>query len=414
MDRELGPELVRRRKLRRIAVGLAIAGAVAVGLFMLPAWLRPTVDRARLLTGTVDRGPVAATIEASGTVLPAFERAISSPLDTRVERILKQPGATVHTGDAILELDTAAPRLDLERLADRLAQKQAERDAERLEIEKARADLASRIQNQELDVQLAQYRLTQKRKLADQGLVSEDTLKEAEVQAEKSKIALQQLRAATASTNRSSDARLRALGLEIEILRKERTEAARQLELATARADRDGVVTWVPPEEGATVHRGDVIARIADLASFRVEGSVSDVHSSRLAQGQPARVLIDDATLTGKVSSVDPTIENGVVHFYVALDQPSDARLRNNLRVDVLVETDRVADALRLPRGAYAQGGQIQRVFVVNDGHAIRHEVRIGITGHDHFQVLEGLQPGDQVILSDMTDYLHLREVRIE
>jgi HlyD family secretion protein len=173
------------------------------------------------------------------------------------------------------------------------------------------------------------------------------------------------------------------------------------------------VVTWVVREEGATVRRGDVIARIADLDSFSVEASVSDVHAARLAEGQPVRVLVDGEALAGQLSSVHPTIENGVVRFDAALDQPSHPKLRNNLRVDVLVVTGRRPDALRLPRASFPAGAAAQ-VFVVEGDRARRRAVRFGLTGYDYVEVVDGLTGGDEVILSDMSPYLHLDEVEID
>ena len=120
-----------------------------------------------------------------------------------------------------------------------------------------------------------------------------------------------------------------------------------------ARSDRDGVLTWVVPEIGATLRRGDVLARVADLSSFRVVATISDVHASRLSAGMPARVKVDDATtITGTVSSVDPRIENGVVRFWVELDAAGHPKLRNNLRVDVYAVTGGKTNVLQVRRGS--------------------------------------------------------------
>jgi HlyD family secretion protein len=170
----------------------------------------------------------------------------------------------------------------------------------------------------------------------------------------------------------------------------------------------------VIPEEGATVARGQVLARIADLDSFRVEATVSDVHAARLAPGLPVKVLVDGETLEGRLASVHPRIENGVARFDVALEQPAHPKLRNNLRVDVLIVTGSRPDAVRLPQSSFAAGGAVSQVFVVEGGRGIRTEVRLGLAGRDHVEVLEGLRPGQEVILSDMSQYLHLDEVQVD
>jgi HlyD family secretion protein len=213
---------------------------------------------------------------------------------------------------------------------------------------------------------------------------------------------------------RSTAAQLAGVELDLATLRKERDDARRLLDLATTRSDRPGVLTWVVPREGAMVPRGEVIARIADLDSFRVEATVSDVHSSSLHAGQTVRVVLDGQPLTGRLAAIDPTIENGAVKFHVDLDDARNPKLRNNLRVDVLVITDARPNTLRVPKGPFAQGGTTEQVFVVQGDHAVRREARFGLSGYDFYEVLDGLDQGDEVILSDMKDYVRLERVNLK
>jgi HlyD family secretion protein len=353
-------------------------------------------------------------VEASGTVIPAFESVISSPVEARVEKVLKRPGEVVKAGEAILVLDTSASKLDLEKLEDQLAKKANEQQQLRISLEKSLIDLKGQIERQKLDAEGASYRAEQNRKLRTDGLVSEQTARASEAEAKKAKIELEQLQASVASARRSTDAQLQGVELDLLTLRKERDDARRLLELATTRSDRSGVLTWVVPQEGTTVRRGDVIARIADLDSFRVEATVSDVHSSSLHAGQPVRVKLDEQTLDGRLASIDPTIDNGAVKFKVDLADARNPRLRNALRVDVLVVTDARVNALRVPKGPFAQGGQTEDVFVVQGNHAVRRRARLGLTGYEFYEVLDGLAPGEVVIVSDMKDYTHLERVNLK
>jgi HlyD family secretion protein len=412
MDRELGRGYRWRRALRRVAVASGAAGVVVAGVLLLADRLRPSLDGGRLRTAVVERGRVDGTVEASGTVVPAFEKVLSSPVEARVVRILKRPGESVAPGDEVLELDTAASRTELARLDDLLAQKAAQREELRLGLEAELAELGSRIETGRLDVEILRHGLANDRQLAGEGLLADEALRESEVSARKAEIGLRQLEESMAPTRRVHAARLRGLGLDLDILRGQRDAIARELELATARADRVGVLTWVVREEGATVRRGEVIARIADLDSFGVEATVSDVHAARLAEGLPCRVLVDGEPLEGRLGGVHPTIENGIARFDVELDQPSFAKLRNNLRVDVLVVTDSRADALRLPRGSFSGG--VEQVFVVEGDRAVRRRVRFGLVGYEHAEVLEGLAAGEEVVLSDTSDVRHLDELEID
>jgi HlyD family secretion protein len=414
MDRELEASYRYRRLGRRAAWG---GGGIALGvivLLLLPGWLRPSVARAEIRTGKVDRGPVEGIVEASGTVIPAFESVISSPVEARVKKVLKRPGEVVKAGEEILRIDTSASRIELERLEDQLRKKANEQAQLRINLEKSLTELRGKIESQKLDVEALQYRMEQNRKLRGDGLVSEQLLKASEVEAKKAKIELDQLQEQSKNEHRSTDAQLQGLDLDLATLRRDRDEAKRQLELATTRSDRSGVLTWVVAQEGTTVRKGDVIARIADLDSFRVEATVSDVHSSALHPGEAVRVMLDGQPLAGRLAQVYPTIENGTVKLTADLDDKRNPKLRNNLSVDVLVVTDSRANVLRVPKGPYAQGGAAVPVFVVQGDHATKRTVRFGLSGYDSFEVLDGLAEGDEVILSDMRDYVHLSRVNLK
>jgi HlyD family secretion protein len=184
------------------------------------------------------------------------------------------------------------------------------------------------------------------------------------------------------------------------------------LQRSSTRADRSGVLTWVLDEEGATVRQGDVLARIADLEHFRVEATVSDIHSSRLSAGQRVRVALGPShRLEGSIESIHPAVEQGTQRFSVALEGDPDSALRPNLRVDVFVVTDRGDDVLKVAKGPFANGAGRQPVFVVHGDVAERQSVVLGLSGIDSYEVVSGLTEGDEVIVSDMRDYSHLERI---
>jgi HlyD family secretion protein len=170
-------------------------------------------------------------------------------------------------------------------------------------------------------------------------------------------------------------------------------------------------LTWVVTAEGSSVRKGDMVARVADLSAFRVEATVSDVHAARVTPGMPAIVRIGNEQLTGVVHAVRPAVENGVVGFDIALDSPSDPRLRPNLRVDVQAVTAIKPDALRLARGTYEAPDGSQCAFVLRGDRAVRTRIRLGVAGYDMFEIVDGLHEGDEVIVSDTSSFMHHQEV---
>jgi HlyD family secretion protein len=400
----------RRRRLLQVALPLLV---VAFVILSLPGWLRPAISRERLRTARVTAGPIESAIMATGTVVPEVERVLSSPLDARVLRILVRPGAQLEVGSPVVELDISESVLALEKVVKDLKVKENQQAQSRLTLEKSLVDLVGKIDMKTLDLQAAQSRLESNQQLFKDSLLSRETLRQSELSVKQMQIELAQLRGERENAERANAVQLEGLSLERGSLDKEAAQARRQLDLSTTKSDRRGVLTWVLSQEGALVRRGDVIARIADLSSFRVDGSVSDVHAGRLRPGMPAVVRINDEALDGTISEVFPTVENGVIRFTVALAKPSQPTLRPSLRADVLVITDRKPRALRVKRGPFADNAA-GHAFVVRGDRAFRVPVALGLSGIDDVEVTSGLSEGDEVIISDMRDYAHLSEVKIK
>lgn len=413
MDRDISPE-VRRRTIAKRAVTAAVAVAAIVFVFAATvSWLRPSIRRRDVQTAIVERGPVDATLQASGTIIPAVEQVVSAPLDSRVLRIVRRAGDRVRAGDPIVELDTTPPRLALERLSEQLAQKDNEQAQLRLRLDDGVALLRAQIEQKVLDEQIAKFKATQNATLHREGLVAEQESLVASTTAKKSGIELTQLREALARAERSAQAQLAAGEMSMRLLHKERDEAQRQLDLAMMRADRDGVVTWIVPNAGAAIRNGDVVARIADLSSFRIAATIADMYVARLAPGMRVRVRVDDATtLLGTIASVEPRVENGQARFFAELDDRTNAKLRNDVRVDVYALVGRRAAALRVKRGALGQTDN-ERVFVVKGDRLVSVPVKWGLAGENEIECMSGLAPGDEVVISNMTDYNGVKELRL-
>lgn len=375
--------------------------------------MRPSLSRGRLRIGVVDEGPIAATVAASGTVLPEAEQVVSSPIDARVVSIFRRAGARVAADEPILALDAAEPALALEKLKQGLALKANQQARARLDLAGMLASLGSQVEIKKLQLETYDASAERNRRLFEEGLVSEEVFRQAKLDAARTRLELAQAGETRAYAVRSAAAQDDALRLEMDTLRKEVREAGRQIRFATARATGPGVVTWVLPDAGASVKRGDVLARVADLSSYRVEATVADVHAARLRTGLPAVATVNGVKLKGTVARVLPTVQNGAISVDVSLDDRSNPVLKPSLRADVELVLDRKEKAVRVPRGLFPGTGLSPAVFVVRGEAAVRTKVTFGISNADSWEVLAGLAPGDAVILSDMSDYEHLERVTI-
>jgi HlyD family secretion protein len=414
MDRAIDPVFAATQKRRRLAVGVAVATVLILAFTYGPSLLRPSVPRARVRIEKVDRGPVEASITASGTVVPDLEEVISSPVDARVTRILKRAGDAIEAGQSILELDLSESSLAFQRVDHDVQLKKNEQRRSRLDLQRALADLDAATEAKRLEVESLRARLAQQTELASSGLVSKDGLREAQLNEARAALELKRLVASRRITEEMNRAQIDGMDLELATLEGQRREARRVLDLGSTRAQRDSIVTWTATEAGALVRRGEPLARLSDLKSFRIEATTSAIHGRALRAGLEALARIGTVDLRGEVSTVEPTVRDGVMRLWIRLAEPANAVLRPSLKADVFIVTDRRTDAIRVARGPFLSGQSEQDVFVVRDGSALRTRVELGLIGYDTVEISRGLQPGDDMIVSDMTNYLHARELKLK
>jgi len=414
MDREIAPGVRHRKTAKKIAAVVIGVAAIVFSFAATVSWLRPSIHRRDVQTAIVERGAVDATLQASGTIVPADEKVVSAPVESRVLRIVRHAGDRVRAGDEIVQLDNAATRLQLEQLEEQLAQKRNEQAQLRLKLDDGVASLRAQIEQQSLDADIARFKAAQNEKLHHEGLVAKQETLVATTASKKTEIVLAQLRDALLRAQRSAEAQIAAGELSTRITEKQCDEARRQLDLAAMRADRDGVITWVVPDAGAAVRKGDVIARIADLSSYRVAATIADMYVARLSPGMRTRVRIDDqTTLAGTISAIEPRVDNGQAKFYVELEDRANKKLRNDVRVDVFALAGRSPNTLSVRRGALGQA-QTENVFVVRGDHLVAVPVRWGLMGEEAIEALSGLRAGDEVVTSNMSDFNGVKELKVK
>ncbi|MFH2056591.1 MAG: HlyD family efflux transporter periplasmic adaptor subunit [bacterium] len=414
MDRKLSTEIIRKRKLKRLAAAAAVIVLLLVSYFALGALLQPSLDLSKIRTSIAARGSIEATISASGVVVPEFEHVITAPTQTRIDSLYLRAGDPVAQGQSILKLNQDELRLDFDRVRDELDLQKTRKQQLVLKLEQNQADLEASYEIKSLQLRYMQTNLERERKLFAAGASNETIVEQAELDYEICNRELKLLSVQVENQQASLQAELRVLDLEIRIRESDLAEISRKLELAEAKVEQAGVVTWINDNVGSVTNVGEVIARVADLSSYKVEARISDIHADELQVGCSVRVRIAETTLSGRISSVEPSVENGVASFVVELDENDHQLLRPNLRVDVFVVTAYKDNVIRVANGPFYYGSRDQQIFVVEGDKAIRKTVTIGESNYDYVELDGDIQPGDEVIISDMRDYKHLKQISLK
>ncbi|TDB67301.1 efflux RND transporter periplasmic adaptor subunit [Arundinibacter roseus] len=413
MDRQVAPELVAKEKRKKWLLGVGLLLVLAVALYFFRDSIRSTLELSRIRTGLVGRGTVENTLSATGEVVPAYEQIMISPIRASIKRVLLQPGAAIEPGMAILELDKSMTQLEVEKNEDQLELKKNSIEQLRLRLNKNLFDAEISDKIKLLNISKLKADLEDARRLQKVGGGTLEDITRAENALKIAELEKKQLENDLTYNRVSMSASLRETQLAAQIEEKNLRELQNKLHKADIIADRKGVITWVNETIGVSVNEGEMLARVADLGSFRVEGSCSDVHADQVKTGLGVLVKINDKTLRGLITQVKPAVKNGIIQFTIQLVQANSELLRPNMNVEVYIITSQSSQTLRVANGPAFTGKRKQYVFVRQGNKAIRREVEIGLSNFDFVEIKSGLKEGETVILSDLNLYEHLQEITL-
>ncbi len=413
MDRQISENEIRRQRWRKLlwpVLALLITVILLTGLRRL---ITPTLERSRILVSYAELGQIDDTITASGVLIPEREQVIISPIQSKIEQVFITTGEKIDSGVSVLALNKEFVNLQRDRLMEELELLANRKTQINLALERNRTELQVEYDIKKLSLELLQSKLNQAEHLYSIGAGSKDQLDQAQLNLKIAERELDLLARTMDNEEKTLSANLREVDLNIAIQRKSIAQIERQLELAQIRAERSGVVTWVNDNIGSSVSASEVVARITDLGSYKVQCQISDVHAGRLKLGQAVRIRINREDSPGEISAIEPTINNGIVTFFVNLADRSNPALRSNLRVDVHVITAFKENVVRVKYGPFVNGPGRQDIFVLEGDRALRRPVLIGATNLDFVEIITGVDPGTAVIISDMENYRHRNSIRI-
>jgi HlyD family secretion protein len=412
MDRDLTPEQHRARRASALGKAVLLVGFIGTLGWTGHHFLSPSVKRSDLLVEVVERGPLEATVTATGTVVPRQQETVSSPVGAAVRAVLVSLGERVERGTVILQLDTTASQLELHNLEEHLASSRATLRSEQLQLEDSLRQARSQRELKAIDLESREARVARLKQLEGDGIVSKAELLEAQLDVKRTRVEVSQIEDGLLSLRKRQRAELDRLERESAILEAQRADQARRIEMSSVKAPIDGVVTAIVPKAGTVVAEGASLATIAAEASFAVEAAVSDFYAPQLKPGQGVRVRASTNTFGGRVSRILPTEDASRLMLFIELDDPAAANLYANLRVDADVVIERKPEVLHVRRGPAIEDGGGQ-VYVIDGDRAVRKAVRFGLRGPQQIEVVGGLAAGDRIIVSDVQSWQGLSQIRI-
>jgi len=416
------PELAAKRKRRRLLIlAMTVVAVAAVAYYILqlkPAV--PVVERGTVWLDTVERGELLRRVRGNGTLIPDQVLVVPTEVGGRVVRIDVLPGAVVEPDTVLLELSN--PPLKQRAFELEFQVKGARATLKRLEVQldESRLALESKVAELISKQNLAKLEAKADRELEQDGLVPELTMKQSQARSEDLGRQLELEKKRLEISRDSAQAQLAVQ--ESEITRLEAALALRQEELdsLTVRAGISGVVQQIGPnpartmEEGERVGPGSVLAEIVEPSKLMARIRIAETQAKDVAIGQPATIDTRNGVVRGTVSRVDPSVVNGTVTVDVKLTGDLPAGARPDLSVDGEIELERLPDVVYVGRPVQGQEDSTVSLFKVVDADYIeRVPVTFGRASVTTIEIVKGLEPGDEVVMSDMSAHQEHDRLRL-
>ncbi|HEY7636012.1 MAG TPA: HlyD family efflux transporter periplasmic adaptor subunit [Gemmatimonadales bacterium] len=412
------PRIPPKRGPKRLLYG----GIALVAIVLTTLGLRglkpaaPKVDRASVWIDSVQRGPLVIEVRGPGTLVPERIRWISAVTAGRVDKRLAEAGEEVGPETVLLELTN--PDVQLEAL-----ESERQLTAARADQVNLRANLQSQRLNQEGVVAGARAAYLDAKRNADatESLAAKELI--STMDASRAKDRVEEL----ATRFKVEEERLRVMvdaadsQLALQQAQVDRLRAVTEFQRSRVRsmivkAGAKGTLQELPLEVGQWAQSGATLARIVEPGRLKAVLRIPETQAKDVALGQPAAIDTRNGIVRGRVSRIDPAVQNGTVTVDVRLDGELPRGARPDLSVDGTIQVERLNNVLHLGRPAYGQPNSSVGLFKLVEGGAaaVRTSVRLGRTSVNTVEILGGLQPGDKVIISDMSRWDGFERVRVE
>jgi len=412
------PDIARKKRQRRILIGAG--GALALLLLTLgvsrlkPA--APRVDRSAVWIDEVKRGPMLRQVRGLGSLVPEEIRWIAATTDGRVERRVILPGREVEADSVILELSNAELQQQALEAMSSLRASEAQLAELRVRLESQRLNQEADLARMESEYRQARLKADADDQLAKQGLVADITRQLSTVAAEEmeKRAGLEKKRLAIA--DEAIQAQIAVQEAEVEQRRALARLRQSQVDGLKVRAGIKGVLQQVPVEVGQRVTAGTNLARISQPDKLKAMVRIAETQARDVQVGLEASVDTRNGIIPGRVSRVDPAVENGTVTVDIELLGALPKGARPDLTVDGTIQIERLENVLYVGRPTQGQPETSVGLFRLVPGtdEAQRVTVQLGRASVSTIEIRGGLAEGDRVILSDTSAWDAHDRIRLD
>jgi HlyD family secretion protein len=412
------PDNKRKKRIRQIAIGagvvvLLVAGTIGIARLEPAA---PSVPRASVWVDAVREGEMLRQVRGPGTLVPREIRWVAAQIDGRVDRIVVRPGAVVEPDTVLVEMSNPDLMQQTEEARFALEAAEAEFTEAQLRLKSQQLDQRAAHGVARAEYASAQLQADAEKDLSAEGIVPLIQYQRSELLAEQQKLRLEIEEERLGQFSDSMKAQIASQRARLEQVRNTYQRRLDQVESLNVRAGISGVLQQVQVEEGQRVTLGANIARVARPDDLQAELRIPETQARDVQIDQLVSVDTRNGIVEGRVMRIDPAVQAGTVQVDVELMGTLPRGARPDLSVDGTIEIERLPRVLFTGRPAYGQPNTTISLFkLVEDGRfAVRVPVELGRTSVNSVEIIQGLTPGDDVILSDTSAWDDHDRIRLD
>jgi HlyD family secretion protein len=402
-------------RTRQKWIGIAAGGLALILVFglLIRGWSSTeyTISRERLRIATVTEGPFVRDVSAQGTVVAAVSPTLFAVAPGNISYLVRA-GDTVQAGQVLATL--VSPTLENEYQRERATLESVDTALKRQVIEIRRQKLRAQEEADLANVQIraAEREMQRAQSAWDKGAIAERDVRRAEDERESAKLSYEHARDTAGLERESLDLDLRSRRLERERQGYVVANLKRRVDELTVRSPVNGMVANLAAAEKGNVAENAPLLTVVDLSAFEVEFQVADVYARDIKAGMESEISLDGREYKGLVTGISPEVRSGQVTGRVkfAGDQPPG--LRQSQRGSVRIVIEQRAKALKFERSSDIASGT-RAVYVVEGDTAVLTPVELGAASVGEIEVLKGLAPGQQVVISGAGDFKDVPEFHI-
>jgi len=364
-------------------------------------------EKDKLTIAGVTQGKFDDYITINGVVAPIATIYMDAYEGGRVTEKLIEEGAMVNKGDIILKLENRALYEQILASESNLALKQNDLRSTKLTFDSRQVEGKKALATSEYDVQRMERNFEQNKALYEDELISREDYLVSKENYELAKKQFEIIKLQTEQDDALRKTSLASLDTDLERMQKTLSMVYERIDQLNVRAPADGQLGFLDAEIGQSIGQGDRIGQINVLTDFKIEAAIDEHYIDRVQRNLTAILERNGNEYPLRLRKVYPEVRSGRFKVDLVFTGEKPETIRAGQSYNIKLQLGESSDALLLPKGGFFQSTGGQWIFVVdpNGGEALKRQIRIGKQNSRYYEVLEGLQDGEQVITSNYDNF---------